>query len=60
MGSRERKVGLEDQVECLRREERGTREETKEGGSHHVRRWNLNTWPGKTASNNGHYGWEIG
>lgn len=53
-------MGLEDQVDCLRREERGTREETKEGGSHHVRRWNLNTWPGKTASNNGHYGWEIG
>jgi hypothetical protein len=43
LGSRERKVGLEDQVECLRREERGTREETKGGGSHDVRRWTLST-----------------
>ena len=43
MGSRGRKVGLEERVEGLRREERGN----KGGGSHHVRRWTLSTWPGK-------------
>ena len=40
--------------------EGGTREETKGGGNHHVRRWTLSIWPGKTASNKGHYGMEIG
>ena len=59
MGSRERKVGLEDTVRGLRRDqrERSKKDEKSRGGCHE--RWTMRMWPGRRASNKGCHVCEI-